>query len=63
MFEKIALPPLNRNPATELAQHRCLPCLKGGNAQKRDCAIRHLLVDGYSAALIERLSRSADRPQ
>ncbi|MFT3689690.1 hypothetical protein [Paenirhodobacter sp.] len=36
----------------KVSAHRCIGCLRGADGGKRDCAIRHLLADGFTPEAI-----------
>ena len=50
---------VNSNPADLLAGHRCLPCLRGDDPDKRACALRRLMAEGLLPAATDK----NDRPQ
>ncbi len=62
MFEKFARTNPKPSPVNEMG-HRCLDCLRGSDPDKRDCAMRHLLAEGYSAQRIAALRGQNALPQ
>lgn len=50
---------VNSSPADIPAGHRCLPCLRGDDPDKRACALRRLMAEGLLSAAADK----TDRPQ
>lgn len=42
----------NFKDAATVSAHRCIGCLRGSDAGKRDCAIRRLLAEGFAPEAI-----------
>lgn len=51
----INIPKNNTNiqDVAAISSHRCIGCLRGGDAAKRDCALRHLLAEGLTPDAID----------
>lgn len=62
MHEKETLDrPISQHAVTEdmmARSHKCFPCFMGSSLEKRACARRHLLSEGFSDALLGSLSPS-----